>query len=277
MAQRISRAKATIKGAGARFEMPPDDERSERLHVVLHVLYLMFNEGYTASSGEDLQRPELAAEAIRITRDVRGRLPDDGEVAGLLALMLLTDARRPARTESDGSLVPLAEQDRSRWDLDAIREGVGIITATLPRGRIGPYQLQAAIAAIHDEAPRAEDTDWREILGLYQLLERVSPNPMVTLNHAVAAAMVDGPAAGLAHARSPGRRRADRQASSTRGGPSPPPRDGRRRRRRADRVQTGGAANDQRAGAALSRGARRQTRLTATRLGPDPGCGRPPR
>jgi RNA polymerase sigma factor (sigma-70 family) len=198
MAQRISRAKATIKAAGGRFAMPPDEERAERLRVVLHVLYLMFNEGYTASSGDELQRPELAAEAIRITRDVHGRLPDDGEVAGLLALMLLTDARRPARTESDGSLIPLAEQDRSRWDQGAIREGVDIITATLPRGRIGPYQLQAAIAAVHDEAPKAEDTDWREILGLYQLLERVSPNPMVTLNHAVAAAMVDGPTAGLA-------------------------------------------------------------------------------
>jgi RNA polymerase sigma factor (sigma-70 family) len=198
MAQRISRAKASIKSAGARFELPPEAERADRLRVVLHVLYLIFNEGYTASSGPDLQRPELSDEAIRITRDLHRRLPDDGEVAGLLALMLLTDARRPARTRPDGSLVPLAEQDRSRWDADAIREGVELVTATLPRGRIGPYQLQAAIAAIHDEAPRAEDTDWRQILGLYQLLERMSSNPMVTLNHAVAAAMVDGPAAGLA-------------------------------------------------------------------------------
>ena len=198
MAQRISRAKATIKDAGGRFEMPPDPEVADRLRVVLHVLYLMFNEGYTASSGDDLQRPELAAEAIRITRDVYRRLPDDGEVAGLLALMLLTDARRGARTDADGELVPLAEQDRSRWDPDAIREGVEIITATLPRGRIGPYQLQAAIAAVHDEAPSAEETDWRQILELYRLLEQVSPNPMITLNHAVAAAMVDGPAAGLA-------------------------------------------------------------------------------
>ena len=198
MAQRISRAKATIKEAGGRFEMPPDQEVADRLRVVLHVLYLMFNEGYTASSGDDLQRPELAAEAIRITRDVYRRLPDDGEVAGLLALMLLTDARRGARTDAYGELVPLAEQDRSRWDADAIREGVEIITATLPRGRIGPYQLQAAIAAVHDEAPSAEDTDWREILELYRLLEQMSPNPMITLNHAVAAAMVDGPATGLA-------------------------------------------------------------------------------
>ena len=197
MAQRISRAKATVTSAGARFEMPPDAEVPDRLRVVLHVLYLMFNEGYTASSGADLQRPELAAEAIRITRDVRARLPEDAEVSGLLALMLLTDARRPARTDADGNLIPLAEQARSRWDQGAIREGVDIITATLPRGRIGPYQLQAAIAAVHDEAQRAEDTDWREIVELYRLLERVSPNPMITLNHAVAAAMVDGPAAGL--------------------------------------------------------------------------------
>jgi RNA polymerase sigma factor (sigma-70 family) len=197
MAQRISRAKASIRTAGARFEMPPEAERADRLRVVLHVLYLTFNEGYTASSGDDLQRPELAAEAIRITRDVHRRLPGDAEVAGLLALMLLTDARRPARTRPDGSLVPLAEQDRSTWDPAAIREGVDLITATLPLGRIGPYQLQAAIAAIHDEAASAEDTDWPQILSLYRLLEQVSPNPMITLNHAVAAAMVNGPEAGL--------------------------------------------------------------------------------
>lgn len=197
MAQRISRAKATIRTAGARFEMPPETERTDRLRVVLHVLYLIFNEGYTASSGDDLQRPELAAEAIRITRDIHRRLPGDAEVAGLLALMLLTDARRAARTRPDGSLVPLAEQDRSRWDADAIREGVDLITATLPLGMIGPYQLQAAIAAIHDEAENAEDTDWPQILSLYRLLEQVSPNPMITLNHAVAAAMVNGPEAGL--------------------------------------------------------------------------------
>jgi predicted RNA polymerase sigma factor len=198
MAQRISRAKATISGAGGRFEMPPAAEVPERLRVVLHVLYLIFNEGYTASSGDDLLRPELAGEAIRITRDVHRRLPDDAEVAGLLALLLLTDARRPARTDAAGDLIPLADQDRSRWDKEAIAEGVALISATLPRGPIGPYQLQAAIAAVHDEAPRAEDTDWREILELYRLLERVAPNPMVTLNHAVAAAMVHGPEAGLA-------------------------------------------------------------------------------
>ena len=197
MAQRISRAKATIKAAGARFELPPDAERADRLRVVLHVLYLMFNEGYTASSGEDLQRPELAAEAIRLTRDLRQRLPGDAEVAGLLALMLLTDARRAARTLPDGSLVPLAEQDRSRWDPALIREGVDLITTTLPLGAIGPYQLQASIAAIHDEAARAEDTDWPQILSLYRLLEQLASNPMITLNHAVAAAMVNGPASGL--------------------------------------------------------------------------------
>jgi RNA polymerase sigma factor (sigma-70 family) len=198
MAQRISRAKATIASAGGRFEMPPDADVPDRLRVVLHVLYLMFNEGYTASSGDDLQRPELAAEAIRVARDVHRRLPEDGEVAGLLALMLLTDARRGARTDAEGNLIPLAEQDRSRWDHEAIREGVEIITATLPRGRIGPYQLQAAIAAVHGEATTAEDTDWREILELYRLLENLAPNPMITLNHAVAKAMVDGPDAGLA-------------------------------------------------------------------------------
>jgi len=198
LAQRISRAKTTIAGAGGRFEMPPDADVPDRLRVVLHVLYLMFNEGYTASSGDDLLRPELAAEAIRLTRDVHRRLPDETEVAGLLALMLLTDARRPARTDGNGNLIPLADQDRSSWDRAAIDEGVAMITETLPRGRIGPYQLQAAIAAVHDEAVRAEDTDWREIVALYRLLERVAPNPMVTLNHAVAVAMVDGPETGLA-------------------------------------------------------------------------------
>lgn len=197
MAQRISRAKATIKATGARFELPPDAERADRLRVVLHALYLMFNEGYTASSGDDLQRPELAAEAIRLTRDLQRGLPGDAEVAGLLALMLLTDARRAARALPDGSLVPLAEQDRSRWDAAMIREGVDLITSTLPLGAIGPYQLQASIAAIHDEAGRAEDTDWPQILSLYRLLEQVSPNPMVTLNHAVAAAMANGPDSGL--------------------------------------------------------------------------------
>jgi len=165
--------------------------------AVLHVLYLIFNEGYTASSGSALHRVELITEAIRLTRQVRDRLPEDGEVAGLLALMLLTDARRPARTRPDGGLVPLAEQDRSRWDANAIAEGVALITRTLASAQIGPYQVQAAIAAVHDEAARAEDTDWRQILILYELLHSIAPGPMVTLNRIVAVAMVHGPQAGL--------------------------------------------------------------------------------
>jgi len=197
MGQRISRAKQQIKAAGARFEMPAVSERTERLRAVLHVLYLIFNEGYTASSGPELQRAELTGEAIRLARAVHERALDDSEVAGLLALMLLTDARRAARTRPDGELVPLAEQDRRRWNADSIREGIALITAALARGPVGPYQLQAAIAAVHAEAARAEDTDWPQIVGLYRLLERVAPNPMVTLNHAVAVAMVDGPRAGL--------------------------------------------------------------------------------
>jgi RNA polymerase sigma factor (sigma-70 family) len=197
MAQRISRAKQRIKSAGARFSLPPEDERADRLRVVLQVLYLVFNEGYAASSGPDLQRADLTTEAIRLARDLHRLLPDDGEVAGLLALMLLTDARRPARTLPDGSLVPLAEQDRRLWDADAIAQGVALITDTLSRAAFGPYQLQAAIAAVHDEAAHAEETDWAQILVLYELLERVAPNPIVTLNHAVAVAMVHGPRAGL--------------------------------------------------------------------------------
>ena len=197
MAQRISRAKQSIKSAGATFSMPPESERAGRLQAVLHVLYLIFNEGYTATSGPDLQRSELTAEAIRLGRDLHRLLPDDGEVTGLLALMLLTDARRLARTQPDGNLVPLAEQDRSRWNAESIAEGVTLITETLSRARLGPYQLQAAIAAVHDEARRAEDTDWRQIVALYELLTSLSPNPMVALNHAVAVAMLDGPKAGL--------------------------------------------------------------------------------
>jgi RNA polymerase sigma factor (sigma-70 family) len=197
MAQRISRAKQRIKASGVRFQMPGDRERAERLSAVLHVLYLIFNEGYSSSIGPDLQRSDLSNEAIRLTRAVHHLLPDDGEVAGLLALMLLTDARRPARTGPDGELIPLAEQDRTVWDRAAISEGVALITGTLSRGSIGAYQLQAAISAVHDEAARAEDTDWPQILALYGLLERMSDNPMVTLNHAIAAAMVHGPAAGL--------------------------------------------------------------------------------
>jgi RNA polymerase sigma factor (sigma-70 family) len=197
MGQRISRAKATIKDAGAEFRLPPEAERSERIAAVLHVLYLLFNEGYTASSGPALHRVELTAEAIRLARQLHDRLPDDGEVAGLLALMLLTDARRPARTRPDGALVPLAEQDRSLWDARAIAEGVALITEALASAPIGPYQLMATIAAVHDEAARPEDTDWRQILGLYDLLNRLAPGPMVTLNRSVAVAMVHGPQAGL--------------------------------------------------------------------------------
>jgi RNA polymerase sigma factor (sigma-70 family) len=197
IAQRISRAKQSVEESGIPFSPPPEPERAERLQVVLHVLYLIFNEGYTATSGPDLQRSELTTDAIRLTREVRRLLPEDGEVAGLLALMLLTDARRPARTRVDGSLVPLAEQDRSLWKRACIDEGVELVTAALTDKPLGPYQLQAAIAAVHGEAARAEDTDWPQIVALYELLERVSPNPMVTLNHAVAVAMVQGPEAAL--------------------------------------------------------------------------------
>jgi RNA polymerase sigma factor (sigma-70 family) len=197
MAQRISRAKQRIRATEIPFGMPPEPEWSERLRVVLHVLYLIFNEGYTATSGPDLQRLELTREAIRLTREVRRLLPDDGEVAGLLALMLLTDARRAARTRPDGALVPLAKQDRALWDRGLIGEGVDLVSDTLARAPLGPYQVQAAIAAIHDEAPTAQDTDWPQILALYDVLERLSPNPMVTLNRAVAVAMVHGPQAGL--------------------------------------------------------------------------------
>jgi RNA polymerase sigma factor (sigma-70 family) len=198
MAQRISRAKAAISAAGGRFELPRDYERGARLGVVLHVLYLMFNEGYTATSGERLQRRELASEAIRLTRKTHALLPDDGEVSGLLALMLLTQARSAARERSDGTLVPLAEQDRRKWDRALLEEGVQLIQETLSRARLGPYQLQAAIAAVHAEATTAADTDWPQVLKLYDLLHALTPSPVVTLNRAVAVAMVDGPRAGLA-------------------------------------------------------------------------------
>ena len=198
MAQRISRAKQRIKESGVPFTLPTSQERAERLGTVLHVLYLIFNEGYTSSIGPDLQRTELAHEAIRLARIVHALLPADGEVAGLLALMLLTDARRAARTGPDGELIPLTDQDRTRWDRALIAEGVALITDALSRGSIGAYQLQAAIAAVNDEAARVEDTDWPQILALYGLLKRMSDNPMVTLNHAIAVSMVHGPAAGLA-------------------------------------------------------------------------------
>jgi RNA polymerase sigma factor (sigma-70 family) len=198
MAQRISRAKQLVKKAGARFSMPSESERSERQGAVLHVLYLIFNEGYATSSGASLQRVDLASDAIRLGRAVQHLLPEDTEVAGLLALLLLTDARRAARCGPEGEIIPLDEQDRSLWDQQAIREGVALLSTALAKGTIGTYQLQAAIAAVHDEATRAEDTDWPQILALYGLLERMSDNPMVTLNRAIAAAMVHGPGAGLA-------------------------------------------------------------------------------
>ena len=198
MAQRISRAKERIRSDGQGFDLPPETERAERLRVVLHVLYLVFNEGYTTSSGPDLHRADLTTEAIRLARMLHQLLPAEGEVAGLLALMLLTDARREARTSADGSIVPLAEQARDHWNTTYIEEGVALLTRTLGKVPIGPYQLQAAIAAVHDEAPSANDTDWPQILALYEVLERVSPGPVVTLNRAVAVAMVNGPRAGLA-------------------------------------------------------------------------------
>ncbi|WP_433498410.1 RNA polymerase sigma factor [Sphaerimonospora sp. CA-214678] len=197
MAQRISRAKQRIKASGVPFLMPEAEERRGRLGSVLHVLYLIFNEGYASSDGPELHRVELSREAIRLTRMAHRLLPDDCEVAGLLALMLLTDARRPARADQNGVPIPLAEQDRSRWDGAAIAEGVELVTRTLARGAVGPYQLQAAIAALHDEAATAEETDWPQILALYGLLERMSDNPVVSLNRAVAAAMAHGPETGL--------------------------------------------------------------------------------
>jgi RNA polymerase sigma factor (sigma-70 family) len=197
MTRRISRAKQRIAGSGVPFRLPLESERVQRITAVLHVLYLIFNEGYVSTSGPSLQRRELSAEAIRLARMAHRLLPDDGEVAGLLALMLLTDARRPARTRADGSLVPLSEQDRRLWNYRRIDDGTALVTGALAGTPLGPYQLQAAIAAVHAEAPSAQDTDWRQVLALYQLLERISPGPMVTLNRAVALAMVNGPQAGL--------------------------------------------------------------------------------
>jgi predicted RNA polymerase sigma factor len=197
MAQRISRAKLRVRAAGATFRLPQPEERPARLNVVLHVLYLMFTEGHTTTSGAKLQRVDLTSEAVRLARMVHRLLPDDGEVAGLLALMLLTDARREARTGTNGGMVPLLEQDRGRWDRVAIAEGAALVTESLRTAPPGPFQIQAAIAAVHAEAERAEDTDWRQILALYQVLADLAPSPVVTLNRAVAAAMVHGAAAGL--------------------------------------------------------------------------------
>jgi RNA polymerase sigma factor (sigma-70 family) len=198
MAKRITRAKQGIVQSGARFDLPPAEGIADRLDVVLSVLYLIFNEGYTATSGPELHRVDLTSEAIRLTRLLHRLLPADGEVAGLLALMLLTDARRPARSNPDGSLVPLEDQERSRWDAAAIREGLALLADTLGRFPVGRYQVQAAIAAVHDEAATADATDWPQILALYDTLERIAPSPMVTLSRAVALANVRGPRAGLA-------------------------------------------------------------------------------
>jgi RNA polymerase sigma factor (sigma-70 family) len=198
MTRRITRAKQSVKDSGLPFRLPPPKERAARLAAVLHVLYLIFNEGYASTGGPGLYRVELSAEAIRLARVVHQLLPGDGEAAGLLALMLLTDARRPARTGPDGALIPMAEQDRGRWNADQIAEGVALVSAVLPRGTPGPYQLQAAIAAVHDEAPSAAATDWAQIVALYGALVRLDPSPVVQLNLAAAVAMADGPAQGLA-------------------------------------------------------------------------------
>ena len=197
MAQRISRAKQSIKDSSIPFQLPTAEERAQRLRAVLHVLYLIFSEGYTSSIGPQLRRADLSHQAMRLTLLLHHLQPDDTEVAGLLALMLLTDARRLARTGAEGELIPLAQQDRALWDRQQIAEGVALLSATLPKGAVGPYQLQAAVAAIHDEATRPEDTDWPQILALYDLLNRMSDNPMVALNRAVAAAMVHGATKGL--------------------------------------------------------------------------------
>jgi RNA polymerase sigma factor (sigma-70 family) len=197
MAQRVSRAKQTIKDSGVAFSMPEAGELAARLEAVMHVLYLVFSEGYAASSGAEVVRSDLSGEALRLGRMLLRLLPGQAEVEGLLALMLLTDARRAARTGPVGVLVPLDEQDRARWDRTSIAEGVALVSAALGRGAVGPYQLQAAIAAVHDEAANADATDWPQILALYGLLQRMSDNPMVDLNHAIAVAMVHGPAAGL--------------------------------------------------------------------------------
>jgi RNA polymerase sigma factor (sigma-70 family) len=197
MAQRISRAKRRIEASGEPFRLPQPEERAARIRFVLHVLYLIFNEGYTTSGGAELHRAELSDEAIRMARMTHRLLPDDGEAAGLLALMLLIDARRPARTTVDGELVPLAEQDRALWNREQIAEGTAILDGAMGKPPLGEYRIQAAIAAVHDRAERAEDTDWTQILALYGLLEQLTDNPVVTLNRAVAVAMAEGPAAGL--------------------------------------------------------------------------------
>ena len=198
MAQRVSRAKQTIRTSAIPFALPSDAERDARLGSVLHVLYLVFNEGYTASAGESLHRVDLSSEAMRLARLLHALLPESGEVTGLLALMLLTDARRAARTGAHGEVIPLDEQDRARWDRAMIVEGSALVARAFSRGTVGPYHLQAAIAALHDEAESIDATDWAQIRALYEVLMRISENPMIALNHAVATAMVQGPETALA-------------------------------------------------------------------------------
>jgi predicted RNA polymerase sigma factor len=254
MGQRISRAKQRIMASGIPFGMPPPDERARRLEAVLSVLYLIFNEGYTSTSGPELQRVELSAEAIGLTRMVRRLLPEDAEVAGLLALMLLTDARRPARSRPDGELVPLRDQDRRLWTQEAIDEGIALVTEALRRGRPGPYQVQAAIAAVHDEAPSADRTDWPQILGLYRLLETMTDHPVVRLNRAVAVAEVQSPAGRAGRSGHSGLRRADAGQPPGRRGPRAPARAGRRHRGRGDCLPRRGRADHEPARAALPAG-----------------------
>ena len=197
MTRRITRAKQAVEDSHQPFRMPSPEQQPARLQAVLHTLYLIFNEGYVATSGADLQRVELSSEAIRLTQMLRRLLPENPRVTGLLALMLLTDARRPARTAPDGTPIPMAEQDRALWDSELIADGVALISEAMRQGDVGPYELQAAIAAVHDQAPTMEATDWRQILSLYEILLALGENPVVRLNHAVALAMVQGPAAGL--------------------------------------------------------------------------------
>jgi RNA polymerase sigma factor (sigma-70 family) len=265
VAQRISRAKRRIRDSGGRFGMPPPGEQAERLVAVRHVLYLIFNEGYTASSGSTLHRVDLTSEAIRLTRQLHQRLPDDGEVAGLLALMLLTDARRPARTGPGRALVPLAEQDRSRWDAAAIAEGTALVTHALATAPVGPYQLQAAIAAVHDEARTAADTDWPQILTLYDLLDRMAPTPMVTLGRVVGVRDGARPGGGPTPARGGGGGSRARRPSPAARRPRAPAGAGRRTAGGPHRVRAGRPPYAQRSRTALSHITRRAARGQCTR------------